>query len=610
MNKTIGVRELQMLQTLFRDEVEDTLNRITSHLVGCTDSPPSMAVLTEIIRATHTLKGSAGTVELHDIVELTHQLEDQFAQLQSGQQTWSRSVLDQLLESIDVYRVQTNSACNPANHQGQSHETSDTEDVSDGVVRESTTQETTRTIVAKKHRPAQKSVYSHPIDAPPMVYGENKKTNLLRVELSRIDDLITRTRTLVHNQESIVQHTHHVRQVIANIRRIHIGMNSQIAPIPPSPVADNVRMNTLQAWAEELHHQLDTLSQVGATLVHKISSIRETCMDIHLELANVRVLSAQTLFQRITPTIRRIAQRCQKGVQLRTTGEDTEFDQALAEQISDPLIQLLRNAIAHGIETMEERIAQGKPARGEIHLGAQYLEDCIVLEVSDDGNGIDPQTLRHRFVASGRWTQSKAKQASDEQILQAIFDPGISTRIKADSLAGRGVGLNVVRETVGRLGGEIRMTTTPGKGTRFELILPATTSVHQPLLPRERARTTILIVDDSPTIREAASQILAAEGYHVRCVPDGAQAWRLLQDTKKYDVVVTDLEMPEMDGFELVRRIRCSEVLCALNIVIISSRGTQQTRHDARMLHVHEFVSKPIVRDHLIRAVRSALLTI
>src|SRR5262249_4407289 len=169
-------------------------------------------------------------------------------------------------------------------------------------------------------------------------------------------------------------------------------------------------------------------------------------------------------------------------VELRTYGDDTEFDKALAEQLADPLVQILRNAVVHGIEPAHERAMRQKPAAGTITIGARQEGNSVVVEVSDDGRGIDPRALRERFVSTGQWTPARAQLASDDDVLHSLFDAGVSSRDEADELAGRGIGLDLVRETVARLGGEIRLTSTPGRGTTFSLRLPVTTAVAQAML--------------------------------------------------------------------------------------------------------------------------------
>ena len=191
--------------------------------------------------------------------------------------------------------------------------------------------------------------------------------------------------------------------------------------------------------------------------------------------------TARNLFLHAARTLRALRRATGVVVELRTLGEDTEFDKAVAEQLVDPITQLLRNAVAHGIETPNERAKRGKPEAATITIRARQDGNLLVLELSDDGRGVDIPTLRDRLVATARWSTTRAQLATDADVLDAL-GTGVSIRGDADELAGRGIGLDVVRQTVARLGGEVKVSSVPGRGTTFSLRLPLSTSLAHAML--------------------------------------------------------------------------------------------------------------------------------
>jgi chemotaxis protein histidine kinase CheA len=481
----------------------------------------------------------------------------------------------------------------------------------------------------------------------------------------------------------------------------------------------------------ELAGQAALLSQTTAALLDEIEALRRTIGVLQRGLTRIRMESAKSLMTHAARTLRALRRATGVTVELRTVGEATEFDKAVADQLVDPITQLLRNAVAHGIEPAEERAAHGKPAVATIAIRARQDGNSLVLEVSDDGRGIDTAALAERLVATGRWSAARARLANDADVLAALLDASVSIRSEADELAGRGVGLGVVRQTVAKLGGEITVASTPGKGTTFTLRLPLSAALAQAMLfkvdgqvyalpdvhvvdttvvdvrattatvghdvlpvlrleqllghgaaterkpaivvsfagkslvctvdkivgtreivikplgpllapltlyagatisgsgkvqlildPAQLVRRTYpdapvavsdqgstptvlagraLVVDDSRAIREAMTSMLGSEGWIVDVAEDGARALQMARQLR-YDLVITDLEMPELGGFDLIARLRKDERFKATPIVIITSRANPEHRRRARDLGVRALVAKPITRRKLLEA--------
>jgi len=210
--------------------------------------------------------------------------------------------------------------------------------------------------------------------------------------------------------------------------------------------------------------------------------------DLQRSVMKVRMVPVEQLFRRFPRIVRDIAKQCGKDVQLVVRGQDTDLDKGLLDAIAEPLTHLVRNAVGHGIETAEERTRNGKPAQGTIRLDAYHQGNQVVVEVSDDGRGIDAQKVKARAVERGSLSADEAARLSNGDILQLIFQPGFSTAERVTEVSGRGVGLDVVQTVLQRLKGTVQVETRPGQGTKFRLQLPLTLAIIKALLFRVEQR--------------------------------------------------------------------------------------------------------------------------
>jgi two-component system chemotaxis sensor kinase CheA len=194
------------------------------------------------------------------------------------------------------------------------------------------------------------------------------------------------------------------------------------------------------------------------------------------------MLPIDNVFKRFPRMVRDLAQKQGKEVELIVQGEDTELDRSVSEEIGDPLIHLLRNAVGHGIEPPEERARAGKPPRGVVRLSAFRQENYIVLQVADDGRGIDPEMIRASAVRKGIIAEEAAARLSDKDAINLVFASGLSTATKADDVSGRGVGMDIVRKNLEKLNGSISLDTAIGRGSTFTVKLPLTLAIIRALL--------------------------------------------------------------------------------------------------------------------------------
>ncbi|MBX9634244.1 MAG: chemotaxis protein CheA, partial [Magnetospirillum sp.] len=241
----------------------------------------------------------------------------------------------------------------------------------------------------------------------------------------------------------------------------------------------------------------------------------------------IRAQPVKALFSKAPRLVRDLASKLGKQARLVMSGENTEVDKTVIEQLSDPLTHLIRNALDHGLETPEERIAAGKPVEGTIHLGAEHRSGRIIIEITDDGRGIDRKRVLEKAMEKG--LVERGAQLTDEQIDMLIFAPGFSTAAALSDVSGRGVGMDVVRKNIQDVGGRVVVQSTPGAGSRFILSLPLTLAVMDGmLLAIGRERYVLPLTNIVESLRPAAHQarslvnvgdVLTLRGEYIRLIP-------------------------------------------------------------------------------------------
>jgi two-component system chemotaxis sensor kinase CheA len=257
-------------------------------------------------------------------------------------------------------------------------------------------------------------------------------------------------------------------------------------------VGELVVAQSLVAQDSDLRTVLD--QQLARNLVH----LGRITTDLQHTAMSLRMVPIRMTFQKMTRLIRDLAARAGKLVELRMTGEDTELDRNLIEEINDPLIHMIRNAVDHGIETPARREAQGKPAQGTIHLHAGHQGGNIVIEITDDGAGLNKERILAKGIEAG--LLPREAQPSEQEIFSLIFAPGFSTAEKVSEISGRGVGMDVVRRNITKLRGKIEIKSKPGAGSTFSIHVPLTLAIIDGLIfsvGRERFIVPTLCVRES-----------------------------------------------------------------------------------------------------------------
>lgn len=278
--------------------------------------------------------------------------------------------------------------------------------------------------------------------AAPAKAGSDKKAvdsgQTVRVDVARLDSLMNLVGELVIDRTRIVQIS--------------------------TELAARYNDENIEALCETTNH------------VHRITS------DLQDQIMKARMMPIEATFNRLPRIIRDLAQKLEKDIRLEVSGGETELDRSVIEVIGDPLIHILRNSVDHGIELPADRVAAGKPAQGTIWLSARHQENHIVVEIRDDGRGIDVERVKAKAVTAGLLTQDVADRMSDKDACQLIFNNGLSTAKVVSEVSGRGVGMDIVKSNIQKLGGLIEVDSDFGKETRISLRIPLTLAIIRGLL--------------------------------------------------------------------------------------------------------------------------------
>ena len=757
------------LLELFKLEAESHCATLSDGLLKLEKSPADRSAIEPLMRAAHSVKGAARIVGLDVVVSLAHLMEECFLSAQSGRETLTSARVDQLLKALDVLsEVRTLSDADLAGWtQAQSQRIAD--------------------LVAQLKAPPPTSTAPAAAESstPPMPQPETETTaattqpqgeaapspgtaapktaaSSVRVAANVLN------RMLFLAGESTVEASR-----LQSLRALHAGLKNRQRAL--GSAADTLReaVRSIEGRTEDsskVDEHLEGLSNVvdgmHSALVEQAAKFEDSSRRVE-EISGA--LYTEVLRSRMRPfaegvtafprMVRDIARQLGKSVDLRIEGEQVEVDRDILQSLESPLTHMIRNALDHGVENPAERQMAGKPPGATITLAARHQAGSLVIEVRDDGRGIDPEAVRQKVIERRMVDAATAVRLTRAELMEFLFLPGFSTKAAVTELSGRGVGLDVVQSMVQQVSGTVKLDSEPSRGTRFTMRLPVTRSVVRaalvriggelfamplvrldsivlvpaadvqpvqgrlqftmesrsigliqaaevldagqpakqadplavvviggsvagesggddrcglivdevcgeddlvvrPLDPRlgavphiaaaavgatgepllvvdvddlwrsvkkslsggrmlgarsladakdSHARRRILVVDDSITVREVERQLLMRRGYEVEVAVDGRDGFTLLRN-RPFDLLVTDVDMPRMNGIELIRAVRREPRLAALPIIIVSYKDRQEDRLLGMEVGASAYLTKSSFQDEsLIRMVEDLI---
>ncbi len=728
------------LLPIFLDEGNQLLDDLDTTLRNWRESPDDPAHVAGIARLLHTLKGSARMVGAMNLGQSLHDLETRLERARA-QDPSGQSIIEDLESSLD--------------HARQTLETLQQQAASP------------QPAPAATASPAEEAVPAQPGDTVAQAARVQ-----LRVEASRIDQFVNEAgeisiaRTRIEGElrtvrRSLLDLTENVIRLRNQLREVEIQADSQMQSRLSQVETHHTEFDPLEM---DRYTRLQELTRMMAESVGDVTTVQQNLLrnldgaevalhaqsrmarELQQSLMHVRMVPFDSLAERLYRLVRQTAKELGRRANLDIIGGQIEIDRSVLETMTGPLGHLVRNAVAHGIESPEERRAAGKPEIGQITLQVSQQGNEVVITFRDDGAGLDFARIRAQALQTG--LIAPAEDVDDKRLTNLIFVPGFTTATLS-SLAGRGVGMDVVKSETAAVGGRIAVDTTPGQGTSFRIHLPLTLAVTQALLVRAGGRTfaipssmvaqvlelkapaletlrqnkgtewlgehfgyrylprllgdrasqpqverfnwvlllragsetvalhvdalrgnhevvvknagpqyarmvgysgatvlgdgeivlilnpvalagrspasdddapvlpteaaiptqpTVMVVDDSLTVRKITGRLLEREGFRVVTAKDGVDALEQLL-TIKPDVIIADIEMPRMDGFDLTRNIRADARLKAVPIIMITSRTADKHKRYAEEIGVNHYLGKPYDEDVLLGLIRDFIAT-
>jgi len=545
--------EMKEIVESFIIETKEILEKLDIDLVEIEKRPDDMELLNQIFRGFHTIKGTSGFLGLDKMTRVTHKCEDILNKLRKGEAALSSELMDGILSSYDLLKVILDSVEVNAN-----------EDIEvEGVVElladliqkleiPSTVQITKpEKTAAKKKSTAKKTP------------GRKKKTKVESTEEVKIIEASAQVQNIESpgiNESVPLEIEHEIQSETENHFQTeeHKDAQNGAAVVPGAKRkgdnnirVDVERLDDLLNIVSELVLGRNRLQQVnsevaleleGTKFSHDLAEAAKQIdlmtNELQLVVMKTRMIKIGKVFNRFPRVVRDLAKDAKKEIKIEISGEETELDKTLIEEINDPLVHLIRNSADHGIEMPEQREAADKNRAGTIKLSAEHEGNNILICIEDDGKGIDPDKIKQKAVSKGMITKEKAAELSRQDALNLIFLPGFSTAEVVTNVSGRGVGMDVVKTNVTKLRGIISIESNVGQGTKILIKLPLTLAIIPGMIVRiDKEKVVVPLNSIIEVLRVHADNITTINNHEVIRNRDSVlpllSIEKLLYDTKE-----------------------------------------------------------------------------
>lgn len=506
--------DLSKYMGIFRVESEKYIKEMSDSLLALEKDPDNSEQMNTLFRAAHTFKGMAATMGFKQIVELTHEMESLIDRLRTRQFILDSSLIDVLLVCVDtlerlvetVFVDKENVPGKRENDTGNAYEPySDIDELLrtlrdlNQLLKKATLQKNEdKSLNEDKLLDGDESLDED--KSPSVEEQDNKNQNILSIEEVGTAGRISKAIHQIEKNNKKTEESRRNKEEICKTEKetYQVEKKEENHVFPKS----DLRVKTIQS-SRISTEQLDKLMDLVGELVINHSRINELTINLRskeLEAALsefyklTRELQDEVIEARMVPLdhithiyprmVRDLSRAQNKKIDFIIKGKEIKLDRTVLEEIGDSLVHLLRNAVDHGIETPERRSELGKKETGTILITASRQENFAIIKIEDDGRGIDTCEIREAALKKGLISRESAEQLQEKEVMQLIFTPGFSTSGVVTDISGRGIGMDVVKNRVERLGGSIKVESKPGLGSRFELRLPLTIAVYQAMLIR------------------------------------------------------------------------------------------------------------------------------
>ncbi len=458
-------RRKQDFLSLFRKEAEIHIQELGKGLLALESDPQDRTPLEEIRRRAHTLKGAAKMMGLTAVNQAAHSMEDILEGIRMESSELDKDTFDKLFLSLDSIKALLEGG---------------------GIGETAKKDEETSEAVKTPIKDAGTIEYVRPQNIEPAVQ------DAILVETNKLDSLAGIVSEMAMTQIKSDDQETQISRIANSMReqfQVWTQIKEKISPNPAIESKDTVYKtrglgveqinNCHNRFASILNSMIDLLDDYRRLATH-----RKLLMDqLQDDIRSIRLIPISVAFDAFPRAVRDMSREYGKEIKLNISGGEAKLDKSIIETIKDPLMHLMRNAVDHGIEKPAERLRRGKPKIGTINLSAYHRGSRVVIEISDDGLGIDLEKVKQTALQKGRIEESQFNAMDEESAIQLIFLPGISTSPMITDVSGRGVGMDVVMQNISRkLKGTVDVQTEQGKGTRISLAVPITLAVMRVLL--------------------------------------------------------------------------------------------------------------------------------
>ncbi|HZX48376.1 MAG TPA: chemotaxis protein CheA [Nitrospirota bacterium] len=522
---------LDEMQELIRDfivETDEVLEGLDQCFVKLEEVPGDLGLINEIFRAVHSIKGSAGFLGFTRLVDVAHQSENVLNKLRQQEIQASSETIDIILESVDVLKVLMTEIKDSTGEQvdintikrklallleysalletsSSGSDVPDQTSVSSGLTKDDEKISLTPPFTKEEVR------------IPPLEKGgkggfEGLSSSQTAEEPVNINNAVVNEPTVNESPDkNSVKQASGASDDKEQTLRIDTNRLDHVMDLVGELVLSRNRLSKILSDIEGLYEGDEKIK----TLLETSSNLSLITTELQLSVMKMRMVPIRKVFNKFPRMVRDIARKANKKINLEMHGESTEIDKSVIEELNDPLVHIIRNSIDHGIETPEERLKNGKPEAGTIKLNAYQEGNSIVIQIEDDGKGIDPVVIEKKARERGLIRNNDIK-LSPKEILNYIFEPGFSTAEKVTDISGRGVGMDVVKTNIGRINGIIDVNSNKGNGTQVFLKIPLTLAIIQVLMVKVNGEMYALpLASILETFRVSRSSLKYIDGQQV-----------------------------------------------------------------------------------------------
>ncbi|HON85642.1 MAG TPA: chemotaxis protein CheA [Syntrophorhabdaceae bacterium] len=456
-NQALENEEMREIINDFIVETSELIENVIQDIVAI-EGVQDDETINGIFRAVHTIKGTSSFLEFHILSQLAHKAEDLLGMIRKGEIKINKEIADALLEAMDIMRFLVEDI------KTDYKEKQDTSAILDKLERLSNPDKkmlgeilVEEKILTKKElegvleKQKEQNKKLGEIIVEEKLITENQLENILTKQKTKKDDQTVRI-----DVKKLDEMMNLVGELVLGKNRLNMVKNT---------VKRDINKNSTIDSLEEVTNYIEVITN-----------------ELQLSIMKARLVPLSKLFNKVPRLVRDLSNSFNKEIDLKITGEETELDRSLIESLHDPLIHIIRNSVDHGVETKEERVKKNKPERGTISINAYNEGNNVVIDIIDDGKGIDLDSLKKKVLEKGLMSEAEINDMSEKDIMNLIFIPGLSTAKKISNVSGRGVGMDVVKTNIERMNGQVYIDSKKNQWTKISIKLPLTLAIMGALI--------------------------------------------------------------------------------------------------------------------------------